>query len=126
MSRGYRMVQRTNRIIYFETTLLAFILTIVLWKKLDHHWALMLITFPILIAFFSFTFFSWAVMRYVITIMFSMIYGLIAYYIGSSLQSDGISVSVIFAFFAYFLSLSMHVDHFDFIKNSDEVEFEYN
>ncbi|WP_410220778.1 hypothetical protein [Pedobacter sp.] len=126
MSRGYRVVQRTNRIIYFETFLLGVVLTIVLCKKLDHHWALTLVTFPVLTALISFSFFRWAIIRYVITIMFSMIYGLLAYAIGGMLQTDGVSVSVIFAFFAYFLSLSFHKDHFDFIRNSDVIEYEYN
>ncbi|THF52993.1 hypothetical protein E6C50_01945 [Flavobacterium supellecticarium] len=125
MARIYKLVKRTNRIIYFETSLVAFVLTILLWKKMDHHWTFLLLTFPIFEIVFILTFFRVAFMRYLITILFSIIYGLIVYFIGRWLQQDGVTVSVVFSFLAYFYSLYLHKDHFDYIKNSDVVEIEY-
>ncbi|ODT54767.1 MAG: hypothetical protein ABS68_00955 [Niastella sp. SCN 39-18] len=125
MVRIYKLVKRSNRIIYFETSLVTLVLTILLWKQIDHHWTFMLITFPLFEIIFIRTFFRIAFMRYIITILFSIIYGLIVYFIGRYIQPDGISVSVVFAFLTYFYSLLLHKDHFDYIKNSDVVKVEY-
>lgn len=124
MSRGYRIVHRSNKIIYFETIIAAILLSIMLWKKIDYHWSLILVTFPVIAGLFICTFFRWTIWRYTITILFSMVYGLIAYYIGSAVDPEGITTSIVFAFIAYFTSLSMHKDHFDFIRNSDVIEYE--
>ncbi|THF52995.1 hypothetical protein E6C50_01955 [Flavobacterium supellecticarium] len=92
---------------------------------MDHHWTFLLITFPLFEIVFILTFFSVAFMRYIITILFSIIYGLIVYYISSYLQPDGVTISAVFAFLTYFLSLYLHKDHFDYVKSPDMVEIEY-
>lgn len=125
MSRAYRLAYQNHRIIIFETTLTAIILSVLLWMKLGYHWSVMIITFLVIGNGFYFLFFRLSIFRYIVTLLFSMGYGVIGYELGSAIQPDGVTASVIFAFMAYFFSILLHKKHFDFIKKAEVIEYQY-
>jgi hypothetical protein len=124
MTRRYIVRKRQNQILYFETFLTAGILSLILWTYFKYHWAYMIITFGVFMFVFIYAFFEWRLFRYIVTVVFSMAYGIIAFFIGRVIDNETFTAGVIFAFIAYFISLIAHKDHFDFLSNAKLIEYE--
>lgn len=117
MGRIYYYKETNISIFLLETLVTSIILSMVLWKSFDYHWAINFVTvFAIFLLFFT-LFLKWAITRYLITLFYSMIYGFLFYRIGRSLQSDSIIVGIMFAYIAYFVSISFHVAEYRALKN---------
>lgn len=124
MRKEYIVVRKSSKLITLEGIATSIILSLLLFNAVKFHWAFLIIIIPILLYVILYGFFKVAALRYIMTLLFSMIYGLAGYFIGSWFQSDGVSVAVVFAFAAYFISLYSHKDYFDFFTRADVIEYE--
>ena len=124
MTRKYIVRNRQNKILYFETFLTAGLLSLILWTHFKYNWSYMIITFGVFMFWFIYAFLKWRLFRYIVTVMFSMAYGIIAFVIGRIIENDTVTAGVIFAFIAYFISIFAHKDHFDFLSNAKLIEYE--
>lgn len=126
MSRSYIIRRRQNKILYFETVLTSCIITFFIWKQTGHPWVFSIIVFPIFMFGFIYAFFNFRFFRYILTVIYSILYGLIAYLIGRSIDEHMFITGVVLAFVVYFISIWLHIEHFDFLKKAKIVEIERN
>lgn len=124
MARRYIIRKRQNEIINFETMVTAGLFSFILWYNFNYHWAYAIITFGALTVGFIYAFFEWRIFRYIVTVLFSMTYGIIAYFIGRAIDKETFTAGVIFAFVAYFISILLHKDHFEFLSEAKLIEYE--
>jgi hypothetical protein len=100
------------------------ILSFIMWRSYNYHWIFMLVTFIGFLYGISYAFFRWRSFRYTMTFMFSIIYGLIGYWIGKSLDKETLTAGIVLGIIAVFISVIAHKDHFDFLKRSEVIEYE--
>lgn len=124
MAKYYIVRKRYNSIIYIESFLIAFALTSASSDYFNYHWAYSMIVFFIILCLFLFVFFKYRLLRYLITIFFSMYYGVLGYSFGRIIDNETFTAAVILAFICYFLSLAFHIDHFSFLKDSEEINYD--
>ncbi|MCJ7932601.1 MAG: hypothetical protein MUW56_02935 [Chryseobacterium sp.] len=117
MRRIYFYKKTEISVVILETFVTVIILSVFLWKKFDYHWAINFVAVPVITGLFIFLFLKWRLSRYIMTLFFSVLYGLSGYYIGRFLQSDGVSVGIVFAYAAYFASLCLHEMEYRELKN---------
>jgi hypothetical protein len=124
MSKRYVIRKRENKIIYFETFITALLLSFILWKLFKYHWAFTIVTFGLFELGFIYAFFELRLFRYIITVLFSMVYGFIGFVVGALIDKNTFTASVVFSFIAYFISILLHKDHFDFLSIAKFIEYE--
>ena len=124
MAKYYIVRKRYNSIIYIESFLVAFAITSASSDYFKYHWAYSLIVFFIILCLFLFVYFNFRILRYLITIYFSMLYGFLGYYLGRLIEKETFTAAVVLAFICYFLSLAFHIDHFSFLKDSEEINYD--
>lgn len=124
MARRYFVRKRQNYVLYFEALVTSGLLSFFLYRYIEHHWSISIITFGVSLVLFLYAFFQSTIFRYVVTVLFSMVYGIIGFYIGKSLDETDFTAAVVFAFLAYFISIIAHIDHFYFLKDAKLIEYE--
>jgi hypothetical protein len=124
MAKYYIVSKSYNSIIYIESFLITFALTQGISDYFKYHWAYSIIVFFIILCLFLFAFFNFRILRYVITLFFSMTYGFFGYSLGRLIEEETFTAAVILAFICYFLSLAYHVSDFNLVKDSVDNNFE--
>jgi hypothetical protein len=124
MAKHYILRRRQNKILYFETLITSALISLILWSTFKYNWSIMIITFCVFMIGFIYAFFEWRIFRYIVTVLFSMTYGFIAYAIGRKMDEEDFTAGVVLAFVVYFISLAAHKDHFDFLSNAKLIEYE--
>jgi hypothetical protein len=117
MSKIYYYEGTDISIFLIETFITSIILSLSLGNQLHYHWAMNLIITPIIMLLLVFLFIKWSITRYLITLFYSILYGFLGYYIGRLFQDDGISVAIVFAYVAYFVSISFHEMEYRALKS---------
>jgi hypothetical protein len=112
MAKYYIVSKSYNSIIYIESFLITFALTQGISDYFKYHWAYSIIVFFIILCLFLFAFFNFRILRYVITLFFSMTYGFFGYSLGRLIEEET------------FLSLAYHVSDFNLVKDSEDNNFE--
>ena len=125
MTKKYLFYKRKTAIIFTDTILFAAGLSI--WSLLyfKYNWSFSIVSFLVLFFGFYYAFFLNRIIRYIFSIFFSILYGLVAAAIGAAIgKEDPIIPSIIFGVLAFLISLYLHKDHFDFLKNSKHYEYD--
>jgi hypothetical protein len=124
MAAKYIIRKRRNKILYTETLIVAVIIGFVSIKYYQVHPAIALVI--ALAAWFLLMslFFANRIFRYSFSILFSIIWGLVAFIIGQFVEKSSDTTAWVFGILAFGFSLFEHKQHFSFLKDSEYYEYE--
>lgn len=125
MAKKYLVNERHTSIIYFDDLILSFLLSKLIFEYTSCHWSIAFVVFLILYVGFLFLFLTFRIFRYVASILFSLFYAFIVGYIFHlSDEVNPYTPAIVFGILAFLLSLFLHKDHFDFLNDSEYIEYD--
>jgi hypothetical protein len=124
MKHKYVIQKRRNRILYGEFLVMGVFTAWYLIKTLHLHVVVGLIVTVAADWFFYFLFFRVRIFRWLVALAFSAGWGFLAFGIGQTIDRKSGTTSIILGISAFIYLLWLHKDHFDFLKDSDIIEYE--
>ncbi|MBP8782376.1 MAG: hypothetical protein KBH03_07020 [Paludibacteraceae bacterium] len=125
MSRKIVLYKRKTAIIFTDCLLFSLGLSIYGVSFFKYHWSIGVVTFIGLLLGFFYSFFSFRIFRYVMSIVFSLLYAGIFAFIGASIDKENSTTpAIVFGILAFTISLYLHKDHFSFLKGAKYYEYD--
>lgn len=125
MLSRYILRKRRNRIIYSDAVLVALLCSggSLFYLKTSNTIALLIGIATA--AIFVYFFFLNKLIRYSLSIFFSLLWAGVVFLAGQIIQSESVTTLSILAIVAFGVSIWAHKDHFTFIKNARIYEYEH-
>src|SRR5438270_13999927 len=126
MYSNFIIRRRQNKILYTEFFIVAIIVGFLLIRQYKFHPALGLLFGVLSMGLSSSLFFANRIFRYLFSIVFSFVWGFLAFVIWGSIDSTSNNIAWGFMALAFAISLAAHQDHFYFLKRAKRYEYEIN
>lgn len=124
MTRKYIIYRRQNKILYFDALIVVTITALLLHGYLATNLLAATIIGLVTALLFIYLFFYNKLIRYSLSILFSLSWSAIVLFVLQLLRPDNGSTATILAIIAFFVSLWAHKNHFFFLKHADLYEYE--
>ncbi len=125
MAKKYVFYKRKTAIIFTDCLLFSAGLSICGVYYLEYHWSLGIVSFLGLLYGFFYAFWSFRIFRYIMSFLFSLLYGGICALIGTAIDKENPTTpALVFGILAFAISIFLHKDHFDFLKDAKYYEYD--
>lgn len=125
MAGKYLFYKRKTAIIFADCILFSTGLSICGVYYFKYHWSLGIVTFLGLLFGFFHAFFAFRIFRYIMSVIFSLLYGGIFALIGAAIDKENPTTpALVFGILAFAISIFLHKDHFDFLKGAKYYEYD--
>ncbi len=115
--------RRRTPLVVIEILITAFILSVWLYKKYHWDWIIGVLLFFGISAFISALFFGVRLFRYIISILFSFFWAIIAYSFATGLTKSKLSPWLA-AGVIFILCIAAHKGYFDFETNATRIKYD--
>jgi len=116
--------KRHNRILNTESVIFSAIISGVLYSVLHVNWSICIISLIALPFIFFYLFFEFRLFRYLITVLFSIGWGLVFFGIGRAFDNEDPTAAIVFSIVSYIASIYLHREQFDFINGAKIIEYD--
>jgi hypothetical protein len=124
MARRYIIHKRQTSIIFFEGLVTSLIIVGFSYNSFKLNFVLAIILFLAIYFGFVALFFISRTLRYILSTLFSICYGFLAFQLCKKVDLNSEVTGLIAGIITYFVSIYLHKDHFDFLSKGKYVEYD--
>jgi len=123
MANYFILKKRSKRLFVIELIISSLVISVWLCKKFGWDWVTGLIIYFVSTALISYLFFRVRIFRYIVSILFSLIWAFLGFAMATALTRSKVSPWLLMGF-VFIVSTVFHKGYFDFERKATRIEYE--